>query len=126
MRFSRFATVGALCAILSNVAVIALVRQGFSGLTASVLAFGPVLITGYVLHTSFTFETRPSRATFLRYTLAMLANFPLWAAALYLFGDLLHVSIALLAPATTVLIFIWNYLATRWTWVRHLRERRLS
>jgi putative flippase GtrA len=118
--------VGALCAILSNIAVIVLVRQGFSSLAASVLAFGPVLITGYVLHTTFTFATQPSRATFLRYTLAMLANFPLWAAVLYVFGDLLHVSIALVAPATTVLIFLWNYLAARWAWVRHLRERPLS
>lgn len=118
--------VGALCALLSNVAVIALVRAGFSGLTASVLAFGPVLIAGYVLHTLFTFTTRPSRATFLRYTLAMLANFPLWAAVLYLFGDLLHVSVTLLAPATTVLIFLWNYVAARWAWLRQPRERRLS
>ncbi len=56
----------------------------------------------------------------------MLANFPLWAAALYLFGDLLHVSITLLAPATTVLIFLWNYLAARWAWLRPPRERHLS
>jgi putative flippase GtrA len=126
VRFSRFALVGALCALLSNVAVIALVAQGFSGLAASVLAFGPVLITGYLLHTTFTFATQPSRVTFLRYTLAMLANFPLWAAVLYLFGDLLHVSITLLAPATTVLIFLWNYLAARWAWVRQPGEGRLS
>jgi putative flippase GtrA len=118
--------VGALCALLSNVAVIALVRQGFSSVTASVLAFGPVLIIGYVLHALFTFATQPSRATFLRYALAMLANFPLWAAALYLFGDILHMSITLVAPATTVLIFLWNYLAARWAWVRQPRERRLS
>jgi putative flippase GtrA len=126
VRFSRFALVGALCALLSNVAVIALVRQGFSGLAASLLAFGPVLITGYVLHTMFTFATQPSRVTFLRYALAMLANFPLWAAVLYLFGDLLHVSITLLAPATTVLIFLWNYVAARWAWLRQPGERRLS
>jgi putative flippase GtrA len=118
--------VGALCALLSNVAIIALVRQGFSSVAAAVLAFGPVLITGYVLHTSFTFATRPERATFLRYTLAMLANFPLSAAALYVFGDMLHMSITLVAPATTVLIFLWNYLAARWAWVQLLRERPLS
>ena len=126
MRFSRFAMVGALCALLSNVAVIALVRAGFSGLAASLLAFGPVLIAGYLLHSMFTFAAPPSRSTFLRYSLAMLANFPLWVAVLYLFGDLLHVSITLLAPATTVLIFLWNYLAARWAWLRPPRERHLS
>jgi putative flippase GtrA len=117
LRFSRFAVVGALCALLSNVAVIALVRCGFGGVAASVLAFGPVLLTGYALHTLFTFATQPSRTTFVRYTLATLANFPVWAAALYLFGDLLKISITLVAPAATLLIFLWNYAAARWAFV---------
>ena len=126
MRFSRFAVVGALCALLSNVAVIALVRYGFGSLSASVLAFGPVLLTGYALHSMFTFSIQPSRVTFIRYTLATVANFPLWAAALYLFGDVLNVSITLVAPATTLLIFLWNYLAARWAFLPQPLRRRLS
>ena len=125
MRFSRFAVVGAFCALLSNLAVIALVRLGFGSLVASLLAFGPVLIIGYALHSLFTFATQPSRMTFMRYTLAMTANFPVWAAALYLFGDVLNVSVTLVAPAATLLIFVWNYLAARWAFVTTPLQRRL-
>jgi putative flippase GtrA len=117
MRLSRFAVVGALCALLSNAAVIVLVRYGFGSLLASLLAFGPVLVTGYALHTLFTFATQPSRTTFLRYTLATLANFPVWAAALYLFGDVLKIPVTLVAPGATLLIFLWNYAAARWAFV---------
>jgi putative flippase GtrA len=126
VRLSRFTVVGALCAVLSNAAVIALVRHGVGSLLASVLAFGPVLIVGYALHAAFTFGTQPSRVTFVRYTLATAANFPVWAALLFLFGDVLHVSITLLAPAATLLIFLWNYLATHWAFTPQPLGRRLS
>jgi putative flippase GtrA len=126
VKFSRFTAVGAFCAVLSNAAVIALVRHGMGSLLASLLAFGPVLIVGYALHTAFTFGTQPSRVTFMRYTLATLANFPVWALLLFLFGDVLHVSITLLAPAATLLIFLWNYLATQWAFTPQLLERRVS
>ena len=115
--FSRFVVVGGLCAALNNVAVIFLVRHGFGGVTASVIAFGPVLLVGYALHSMFTFGTQPTRVTFGRYTLAMLSNFPVWAALLYVFCDVLRISVALVAPAATVLIFLWNYASSRWAFV---------
>jgi putative flippase GtrA len=118
--------VGACCAVLANVAVIALVREGLGDLQASALAFAPVLVIGYTLHSLFTFRARPSADSFLRYTLATLANFPLWAAALYLLGDLLHVPITVAAPVTTVMMFLWNYLAARWAFIRTRVERRAS
>jgi putative flippase GtrA len=115
--FPRFVVVGGLCAVMNNVAVIALVHYGFGSVTASVMAFGPVLLVGYALHSIFTFATQPSRLTFGRYTLAMLSNFPVWAALLYVFCDVLQVSVALVAPAATVLIFLWNYASSRWAFV---------
>ncbi len=75
MRFSHFAMVGAFCALVANVAVITLVRQGFGSLSASALAFGPVLVMGYALHSMFTFRTRPSKESFLRYALGHLRKF---------------------------------------------------
>ena len=124
MRLSRFALVGALCAILSNVAVIALAHHGFGSLVASLLAFPPVLLAGYALHSMFTFGAPLARTSFVRYALAMLANFPLWAAALYVFGDLLKVPITVVAPAATLLIFLWNYIAARWAFLPQPLERR--
>ena len=125
MRFSRFALVGVLCALLSNVTVIALAHAGFGSLAASMLAFPPILCGGYALHSMFTFGAPPARSSFIRYALAMLANFPLWAAALYVFGDLLKVPITVVAPATTLLIFLWNYIAARWAFLPQPLERRL-
>jgi putative flippase GtrA len=107
------------------VAVIALAHRGFGSLVASILAFGPVLLAGYVLHSLFTFGAPPARSSFVRYALAMLANFPLWAAALYVFGDLLRVPITVVAPAATLLIFLWNYVAARWAFLPQPLGRRL-
>jgi len=118
-RLIRFTLVGGLCAALSNVLVIALVEHRFGVLSASALAFVPVLVFGFALHSCFTFDSPPSRGAFVRYTLAMAANFPLWSAGLLLFCDLLRVPIALAAPATTVLIFAWNYGTARWAFSRH-------
>jgi putative flippase GtrA len=121
VRFSRFTVVGGLCAVLSNVTVIVLARHGLGSILASVIAFGPVLLIGYALHSSFTFGTQPSKLSFVRYTLAMLANFPLWAASLGLFSDLLKFPVAIVAPATTGLLFLWNYVSARWAFLSHVR-----
>jgi putative flippase GtrA len=116
VRLARFALVGALCALLTNVLVIALVRYGLGSVAASLVAFGPVLLAGYALHSTFTFRSQPSTLTFARYGLATLANFPLWVAALYVLCDVLKISIAIAAPVTTALIFLWNYASARWAW----------
>jgi putative flippase GtrA len=115
VKVERFVVVGAACALLSNAAVIILARYGFGSVTASLLAFGPVLLTGYALHSIFTFGSRLSRLTFARYALATAANFPLSVATLYMLGTL-GLPIAVAAPATTALLFLWNYVAARWAW----------
>lgn len=114
MRMTRFVVVGGLCAVLSNAAVILLVRAGFGTVVAVLIAFGPVLLMGYALHASFTFGSPFSRGSLARYALGMAANFPIWVLALYLLCDVLKVSITIAAPATTALIFLWNYLSGKW------------
>lgn len=116
MRIERFVVVSAACALLSNGSIILLVRYGFGTVTASALVFGPVLLAGYALHSVFTFSSQPSRLTFARYALATAANFPLCVAALYVLGDVLRIPIAIAAPLTTALLFLWNYVAARWAW----------
>lgn len=114
MRFPRFVAVGGLCALISNVAVIVLVRCGFTSMIASLLAFPPVLLIGYALHSFFTFGVPATRVTFGRYALAIATNFPAWAALLYTFCDVLRVPVTIVAPAATALIFLWSYVAARW------------
>jgi hypothetical protein len=106
--------VGGLCALLSNAAVIGLVRYGFTSMVASLLAFPAVLLIGYALHSVFTFGAPATRVTFGRYALAIATNFPAWAALLYVFCDVLKVPVSVVAPAATALIFLWSYVAARW------------
>jgi putative flippase GtrA len=114
MKLTRFVIVGGLCAVLANAAIILLVRAGFGTIASTILAFVPVLLVGYALHAAFTFRSPLSGVSFGRYTLAMVANFPVWIGALYVLCDLLKISVTIAAPVTTVLIFLWNYLSGGW------------
>lgn len=114
MRFSRFILIGGVCALLNNILVIGLSHCGIHYLGATLLAFGPVLVVGYALHTVFTFEAPASWLSFGRYALAMAANYPIWIVALYTFCDLLGFSVTIAAPVTTTLVMLWNYSSARW------------
>jgi putative flippase GtrA len=114
MKFPRYIIIGGVCALISNILIIGFARSGFNYFLATCLAFGPVLLVGYALHTSFTFETSASWLSFGRYTLSMLVNYPVWFASLYLFCNLFGVSVTIAAPATTIILFIWNYLSAGW------------
>ncbi|PWB92644.1 hypothetical protein C5689_17135 [Methylosinus sporium] len=114
MRFPRFILVGGLCALLNNVSVIGFGFVGVHYISATLLAFGPILVIGYVLHSSITFDAAASWPSFARYALTMLANCPLWFASLYILGDLADLPMAIAAPLATILITLWNYNCTRW------------
>lgn len=114
MTLPRFVLVGGSCAVLNTALVIILVRHGLSSTVASVVAFGPVLLVGYSLHCWFTFRAEPNRTSFIRYSLAVSANFPLWVAGLFLLCDILKLDIAIAAPALTGMLFAWNFASARW------------
>ena len=114
MKLTRYVMVGALCAVLANLAIILLVHAGLGAVSATIVAFVPVLLIGYALHAVFTFRRQPTGVSFGRYTLAMAANFPIWIGALYVLCDLLRIPVALAAPGTTLLVFLWSYLSGGW------------
>jgi putative flippase GtrA len=114
MRLSRFLLIGGFCAALNNALVIGLSFAGLDPLVASLLAFLPVLVAGFALHSLLTFETAMSKAAFLRYALAMATNFPAWSASLFILSDLLGAPVAYAAPTTTMMLVAWNFLSARW------------
>lgn len=114
MTLSRFVFVGAACAALTNILVIGLAGFGIHYFFSTALAFVPVLCVGYGLHTNFTFRSSASWPSFIRYTLAMLMNYPIWIIGLYVLCDLFGISISLAAPTTTALVFSWNFVSARW------------
>jgi putative flippase GtrA len=117
MRVSRFILTGGICAVINNILVIAFTRFGFGCVAASILAFGPVLCVGYILHASFTFTASPTRTSFAKYTVTMAANFPLWITAIFILSNISHLRMELAAPTTTALLFLWNYLSAKWAFL---------
>jgi putative flippase GtrA len=114
MTLSRFVFAGAACAAMNNILVIGLAGFGIHYFFSTAIAFVPVLCVGYGVHTNFTFHSSASWPSFIRYTLAMLMNYPIWLIGLYVLCDLFGVSISLAAPTTTALVFSWNFISTRW------------
>jgi putative flippase GtrA len=114
MRLPRYLVVGGACALINNALVIALSWRGFDYFMSTWLAFGPVLVLGYAAHTTVTFRMSTSWPAFGRYTLAMLANYPMWLTSLYILCDVFGLSVTISAPIMTGLLFVWNYLSSQW------------
>jgi glycosyltransferase involved in cell wall biosynthesis/putative flippase GtrA len=110
----RYIIAGVTCAFLSNALLIGLTKFGVPYLVAATAAIPPMLSIGFVLQRSFVFRGSPTSGGFIRYALAMLSNQPLSLASLYTLCDLLGTSVAVAGPVTTIVLFVWNFYATRW------------
>jgi len=119
----RYVGVAAFCAILNNISVIALLMLGYGAVAASVIGLLPMFFIGYGLHVGVTFRVAPSWAGFARFSLGLAASLPLAIALLYLFVDVFGAPKALAPPLVTILIFLYNYVATH---VAILRGGRLA
>lgn len=118
MILPKFLAVSAACAILTNALVILGVHWGLGTASASALAFGPVLIIGYALHSLFTFSAHGARLSLVRYTIAVALNFPIWTGGLFVLRDLLRMPIVIAAPVMTGLLFVWNFASANWAVLR--------
>lgn len=110
----RYLAVGAICAVLNNLLLIGIVTAGLDYLRGLFVVCLPMLAIGFALHCWFTFETRPNFAAFLRYSIAILVNYPLWIGSLFVLCNLAQFSIVVASPLATLFLFLWNYLATHW------------
>jgi len=117
----RYLGVGATCAILNNVLLIGLVWLGVGWFAGTLITFGPVLAVGYALHTAVTFEARVSRTSFLRYAATIAAGHPVWIVVLFCLVDVIGLSVAVAAPAGTVVMFGYNFVGAHWAIVRSIR-----
>ena len=115
---TRYLFVGSTCAALHNAIVIGLDRVAIHYAVASAVSFVVVVLVGYLLHTALTYQAPRSLATLARYTVAMAANYPLIVALLFLMVTIGGLPVVIAAPAGTVILFGWNFLASRWAIVR--------
>ncbi len=118
---ARFLIVGLACALLHNAILIGLDRFGVHYAASSVVSFIACVAVGYALHTRFTFSVETGLTSLRRYTIAMAANVPLSLALLFVMVDFLALPVAIAAPMTTAILFVWNYFASRWAIARPAR-----
>src|SRR5262245_19230953 len=111
----RFVLVGLVCAALHNVIMLSLDRLGLHYLLSGAVSFALVVVTGYALHAKVTFGEQRSLRSFLRYAASMAINYPATVALLFLMCDLGGLPYAIAVPASTVIMLVWNFLASRWS-----------
>lgn len=110
----RYLVVGLICALLHNAIMIGGDFAGLHYVASSLVSFAVVVVVGFALHCHFTFQQDPSVKSFVRYAAGMAANFPLSIALMFIFCDLAKLSVPVAAPLATVLLFVWNFAASRW------------
>ncbi|HEX3408374.1 MAG TPA: GtrA family protein [Caulobacteraceae bacterium] len=113
-RIPRYVMVGALCAGLYNLIMIAGDAAGVNFVASTCLAFVVNVLVGYTLHCRFTFSEPMSWRGLARYTAAMLLNLPLSIVGIWLLNGVLRLPMWLASPAVTAFLFCWNYVATHW------------
>ena len=102
------------CAALHNAIMIVLdlleVHYSLS-LLASTCFLVPI---GFWLHCAFTFTVDRTWHAFWRYAAVMVLNLPLSFVFIWLSFDFMQLPMIFAAPLSTVLLFTWNFLASRW------------
>ena len=115
MVVGRFFAVSLACALLHNVIMIGGDWLGLHYAASSLLSFAIVVGFGYWLHRAWTFPGAGRRGvTLARYALSMSLNLPAFVAGMFVCVDVAGLPVALAAPLVTVLLWAFNFAATRW------------
>ena len=115
MVLARYLTVGVACMLLHIAIMIAGDAVGLHYVVSSVISLVVVTAFGYALHSKWTYpQAERGRASFTRYIVIVGSNFPLSLAGLFVFVDLLGVSVPIAAPVVTVFLVGFNFVASRW------------
>jgi len=121
MVIGRFLGVGLACAALHNVVMVAGDVAGWHYAASSVVSLFVVTVFGYQLHSRWTFpDATRGRTSFVRYAVTVSANYPLSLLGLFVFVNLMSVSVPTASLAVTAILLAFNFIANRWA----LRLRR--
>jgi putative flippase GtrA len=110
----RYLVVATSCALLHNAVMIGCDWLGIHYVPASGVSYIVVVLWGYALHARFTFGQPMSARSFLRFALGMATNYPASIALMFVFCTLAGLAVAIAAPMTTVILFAWNFITSRW------------
>lgn len=117
----RYATVGAVCALIHNLVMIGSDFAGLHYLPATLLSFAIVTPLGYALHCRYTFRRDHSTERLLRFLAGVAVGYPISLALMVLFCSGLGLPVLVAAPLATIALFLFNYAAAHWAIVNRLR-----
>jgi putative flippase GtrA len=123
-RLGRYAPVAALCALLYNAIMIGLDAIGVHYIFSQAVSAAVLLPTGYWLQGRFTFEARASWPDFFRYSAALITNYPVAIAVLWLLRDVLAVKMIWASPIAMFALMAWNYATSSWAFSRRSGRAR--
>jgi putative flippase GtrA len=113
-RPARYLAVGAICAVMNNIILIAGDAAGLHYWSAVLLTFVLVVPPSYVAHASWVFGVRASWHAFGRYVAGTLSSLVVAALAVGLLRGALLLPMVVAAPIATLAMVLYNYLMTRW------------
>lgn len=114
----RYSVVSGICFLLGATLIPAFASLGLHYAFATLAAFTIVALVGFILHSKWTYQVERSARGFVRYFSVMLLNLPLTVILIGLAHDFAQIPLTIAAPMTSILLFVWNYLAVRWAVVR--------
>jgi putative flippase GtrA len=110
----RYAAFGLVCALAHCAVMIAGDLAGYSYVTMTVVAYVCVTPLAYLGHAARTFHDKIALRGFLRFAAGVAMGFPLSFFSMAVFCDGFNLPVAIAAPATTVVLFAWNYVSAHW------------
>jgi putative flippase GtrA len=111
----RALVVGLICAVVHNAIMIGGDYAGLHYTLSLLISFAIVVVIGYRLHSGWTFRSAErSRASFTRYAVVASANLPSSLAGMFVFVNLVGLSVPVASPIVTVLLFAMNFMGNRW------------
>lgn len=116
--------VAGLCVIVNFLILVCGDKLGIHFIVSTTISFIVCIAIGYSLHSRFTFAVPASLRGLARYTLAMALNYPLSIVAVWFFYEFLAQPMIVAAPASTLVLTIYNFLSSRWAITSHGREDR--
>lgn len=116
---SRYLVVGASCAVLNNIILIAGDAAGLHYAVAILLTFILVLPLSYLAHAFWTFSAVLSWEAFGRFLMGSLLSLGVASVAVGLLKGGLQLPMLVTAPLATVAMTIYNFLMTRWAVAKH-------
>lgn len=110
----RYIIVGIACVVLNNAILIGGENLGIHYVISAIICFIFVGGLAYLAHANFTFDSKNSWTGYFRFLGAQSLGLILTIILLYILSEQFSFPIWIAAPVTTITIFVYQFLSTRW------------